>query len=55
LLATYADYTRGLTLVPGGSGLFEVEVNGKVIFSKKAKGRFPEIQELKEAINQFLG
>jgi len=54
LLATYADFTRGLTLVPGGAGLFEVEVNRQLVFSKRATDRFPEIKELKEAINGFL-
>ncbi len=54
MLLTYADYTRGLTLVPGGSGMFEVVVNGKMIFSKRAEGRFPEILDLKEGINAFL-
>jgi predicted Rdx family selenoprotein len=29
-------------------------VNGKLVFSKKAEGRFPEIKELKEAINGLL-
>jgi len=40
--------------VPGGSGTFEVVVNGTVIFSKQARGRFPELEELKEGINTFL-
>lgn len=43
-----------LALIPGGSGQFEVVVNGKLVYSKKAEGRFPEIKELKEAINTFL-
>jgi selenoprotein W-related protein len=31
-----------LTLVPEGGGLFEVIVDGKLIYSKKATGQFPE-------------
>jgi len=54
LLSTYADYTKTLTLVPARGGIFEVEVNGEVIFSNKQAGRFPEIKELKEAINRRL-
>jgi len=54
LLLTYADYVSGLTLVPSGGGVFEVTVNGEVIFSKKTEGRYPEIRELKEAINARL-
>ncbi len=51
---TYADYTRGLELIPGSGGQFEVVVNGDTVFSKKAEGRYPEIRELKEAINKYL-
>jgi len=29
-------------------------VNGDLVFSKKAKDRYPEISELKESINRFL-
>jgi hypothetical protein len=29
-------------------------VNGTLVFSKKAQGRYPEIAELKEAINAIL-
>jgi predicted Rdx family selenoprotein len=31
-----------------------VVVNGELVFSKKAQGRYPEIAELNEAINRFL-
>jgi len=54
LLLTYADFTKGLTLVPGSGGQFEVDVNGERVFSKKEAGRFPEIKELKETINRLL-
>jgi selenoprotein W-related protein len=40
--------------VPGSGGQFEVVVNGDLVFSKKAAGRYPEIRELKEAINRYL-
>lgn len=40
--------------MPRGGGLFEVAVNGQVVFSNKDAGRYPEIRELKEAINPFL-
>ena len=54
LLHTYADYIDDLRLLPRGGGLFEVTVNGNVVFSNKEAGRYPEIRELKEAINPFL-
>jgi selenoprotein W-related protein len=35
-----------ITLIPGGGGVFEVEVDGALIFSKKALGRHAEINEV---------
>lgn len=54
LLHTYGDFVRGLTLVPSGGGVFEVRADGAVLFDNKAEGRFPEIRELKEKLNQLL-
>jgi len=36
-------------LVPGVGGVFEITVDGKLAFSKKATGRFPTDEEV-EAI-----
>ncbi len=33
-------------LVASGGGVFEVTVDGKIVFSKKGLGRFPEDGEL---------
>jgi selenoprotein W-related protein len=37
-------------LVASHGGVFEVEVDGKLVFSKKARGRFPEDGEVLRAI-----
>ncbi len=34
------------TLIRGSGGVFEVVLDGKLIFSKKAVGRFPEADEI---------
>jgi len=34
------------TLVRGSGGEFEVTVDGKLVFSKRAEGRFPEAEEV---------
>lgn len=54
MLATYADFTEGLTLIPGSGGQFEVVVNDELVFSKQSEGRYPENKELKEALNRYL-
>ena len=33
-------------LISSGGGVFEVEVDGELVFSKKALDRFPEHQEV---------
>lgn len=34
------------SIVGGSGGEFEVTVDGKLVFSKKAEGRFPEHEEV---------
>lgn len=37
---------EGITLIPSDDGVFEVLVDGDLIFSKKALGRHAEIDEV---------
>ena len=37
-------------LIEGHGGVFEVRVNGKLVFSKLSAGRFPEPQEILDVI-----
>ena len=50
LLTTFDEEITELSLIPGTGGIFEVEVNDKLIWSLKKEGRFPEIKELKKLI-----
>lgn len=50
LMETYKRDMRRLVLVPSDQGRFEVSVDGKLIFSKLAQGRFPEDREILAAI-----
>ncbi len=38
-------------LIGGSGGVYEVVVDGKTIFSKAKAGRFPEDQEILDAIS----
>ena len=38
-------------LIPSGGGVFEVTLDGSLIFSKKKLGRFPEDSEVFEEID----
>lgn len=39
-----------LEIIPGSGGVFEVQRDGAVIFSKKDAGRFPEWNEIQAAL-----
>ena len=42
--------TIEISLVPSGGGVFEVALDEKLIFSKKALNRFPEDGEIKKLV-----
>ena len=46
LLAKYGNNVTELRLIPSGDGVYEVNKNGKSIFSKKELGRLPELDEI---------
>jgi selenoprotein W-related protein len=51
LLTTFAEEIGSVTLTPDAAGgLFEVRVQGELIWSRKERGRFPEITELKRLV-----
>jgi selT/selW/selH-like putative selenoprotein len=52
-LATELKKRLGLEtdLIAGGGGVFDVTADGKLIFSKKKMGRFPEVQEILGALD----
>jgi selenoprotein W-related protein len=50
LLLTFEHDIGGVTLVPGTGGVFNVSVEGAVLWSRKEQGRFPDIKELKRLV-----
>lgn len=54
LLFTFADELGELALVPGEGGIFEVRLDGEVLFSRSSAGRFPESKELKQLIRDRI-
>lgn len=54
LLTTFEDEIGELTLKPGTGGVFEVHADGKLVWSRKDQGRFPEITELKQAVRDVI-
>ena len=50
LLSTFEAELGELALIPGAGGIFEVRVDGEGLWSRKERGRFPEIKELKQLV-----
>lgn len=50
ILNFYGTRVKSLELIPGGGGIFDVQKDGRTVFSKKAAGRFPEWPDLKSAL-----
>jgi selenoprotein W-related protein len=48
LLSTYQHVIESLTLVTGATGIFDVEVDGEMLYSKRAIGRHAESGEVLE-------
>ena len=45
---------KGLTIefVPGDRGVFDVRLDGTMLFSKKAEGRFPTATDIVQRVRQ---
>ena len=54
LLSTFSEEITELSLLPGTGGIFEVIVNGQLIWSRKEKGGFPEIKILKQLVRDVV-
>ena len=51
LLEKYGNAITELKLIPSGGGVYEIQRNGELVFSKKQLGRFPELEEVIQLID----
>jgi selenoprotein W-related protein len=54
LLMTFATDLGEVALIPGEGGIFEIRLDGEVLFSRKREGRFPEAKEVKQKIRDRI-
>lgn len=54
LLTTFEEELRGVTLIPGKGGIFEVRTGESLIWSRMAEGRFPEAKEPKQRVRDII-
>lgn len=50
LLTTFEHELGEVALVPGTGGVFDIRVDGELLWSRKERGRFPDIKELKQLV-----
>lgn len=54
LLTTFAEELGEVALMPGESGVFEVRLDGEMLFDRALVGRFPDPKELKQLIRDRI-
>lgn len=50
LLITFERDLTEVSLCPGPEGVFQVDLDDAVIWSRATEGRFPELKELKQLV-----
>ena len=54
LLTTFEKDLASVALKPGSGGAFDITLNGKLLFSRKEAGRFPEAKEVKQLVRDQI-
>jgi selenoprotein W-related protein len=50
LLSTFAAELGSVALVPGTGGIFEIRVDGDLVWERKRDGGFPDVKALKQRV-----
>lgn len=50
LLSSFGQDLGSVTLVPGTGGIFEVTVDGELVWERKRDGGFPDSKQLKQIV-----
>ena len=50
LLSTFGEELGSVALVPGTGGIFEIRVNGELVWERKRDGGFPDVKALKQRV-----
>jgi selenoprotein W-related protein len=54
LLTTFQAELGEVALIPGTGGILDVRLDGAVVWSRAAEGRFPELKELKQRVRDTI-
>ena len=54
LLTTFEEEIGGVTLIPGTGGIFEIKIDGELVWSRKERDGFPDIKQLKQIVRDIV-
>ena len=54
VLSTFSLEMGEVTLVPGTGGIFEIHLDGELIWERKRDGGFPEVKQLKQLVRDRI-
>lgn len=54
LLSTFSLELGAVTLVPGTGGIFEITIDGHLVWERKRDGGFPDVKALKQLIRDVI-
>lgn len=54
LLTTFQDELGEVALIPGSGGIFELRVDGELVFDRKSAGGFGELKEIKQRVRDRI-
>ena len=54
LLQTFGEELGEVALIPGTGGIYEIAVDGRVIWERKADGGFPGPRDIKQRLRDLI-
>jgi selenoprotein W-related protein len=54
VLSTFSLEMGEVTLVPGTGGIFEIHLDGELIWERKRDGGFPDVKQLKQLVRDRI-
>ncbi|MEZ5888485.1 MAG: SelT/SelW/SelH family protein [Paracoccaceae bacterium] len=54
LLSTFGTDLGAVTLVPGTGGIFEIWLDGELLWERKRDGGFPDVKALKQRVRDRI-
>ncbi len=54
LLTTFGQDIGSVTLVPGSGGIFEIRLDGALLWERKRDGGFPDVKALKQMVRDRI-